>query len=444
MSICQVRVRPPEQRIREIALRSREAAEKHLMRQEFKFRNGREMLPLVTLPADYPIYRLENYRTGDDQLNLVAEGKVAEGFFHPSRREDPSVQQWQHALLVEQSKRGSGETIKPIYDELARAAEQTEHLIITHDGVVVNGNRRLAAMRELIAEPGGAYAGFANIVCLVLPESATPREVRTLEIGLQMQPETRLPYEWTALGRAVRDLRRDSMQDDEIAREMNRDIVEIRRAAIMIDAADLYLTEWIGKPNAYRLLEDTEQAFKQVATRNWGQSAEAGLREKTRQFDFFLIENRKDIMSERAYSLINTIEQSPRKFLEQVALEWDIDLPKASPTNDLAISFEDPTEEVLDHTPLINELLRARKDPELSKRRVEELVQICAIVGDQSKNREKAALKFARDAEKALRSIDLRTADPGTYSDIATRLLECSALAERLQQELSTQRKRRD
>ena len=184
MSICQIRVRPPEQRIREISLRANESTAKHLLRQEFKFRGGLDMLPLVTVPVDYPIYRLENYRTGDYQLNLVADGKVPAGFFDPSRREDPSAQQWQHQILVEQSKRGSGETIKPIYDELARAAEQTEHLIITHDGVVVNGNRRLAAMRELIGEPGGLFSTFENVLCLVLPESATHKEVRRLEIGL--------------------------------------------------------------------------------------------------------------------------------------------------------------------------------------------------------------------------------------------------------------------
>jgi hypothetical protein len=443
MSVYQVRVRPPEQRVREISLRASEAIAKHQLRQEFKFRGGREMLPLVTVPIDYPIYRLENYRTGDDQLNLIADGKVPQGFFDPSRREDPSVQQRQHEILVEQSKRGSGETIKPIYDELARAAEQTEHLIISHDGVVVNGNRRLAAMRELLGEPGGAFSSFGNVTCAVLPESATRMEVRRLEIGLQMQPETRLPYEWTALGRAVRDLRAEGMEDDDIAREMNRDVVEVRRAAVMIDAADLYLDEWLGKPNAYRLLEGTEQAFKQVAIRNWGQSTEAALREKTRKFDFFLIENRGEI-SDRAYALINTIEQNPRKFLEQVALEWDMDLPSPAATEDLPISFDDSQAEAVDYTVLLGELSRAREDTALSKRRVEELVQICAIVSDQSKNRDKAALKFARDAEKALRSIDLRTADPGTYSDIATRLNECGALGERLLQELERQRRRRD
>jgi hypothetical protein len=308
---------------------------------------------------------------------------------------------------------------------------------------VVNGNRRLAAMRELISDPSSAFMGFANVLCAVLPESATPPEVRRLEIGLQMQPETRLPYEWTALGRAVRDLRAEGMKDPEIANEMNRDVTEVARAAVMIDNADLYLNEWLGKPGAYRLLDGSEQAFKQVATRNSGQRFEIDLREKTRKFDFFLIENRDKIVSERAYSLINAIEQNPRKFLEQVALEWDIDLLKVAAGESLPISFDDPLEEALDYTPLLDELGRARKDPDLSKRRVEELVQICTIVGDQSKNREKAALKFARDAEKALRSIDLRTADPGTYGDIASRLTECGVLAGRLLQELETQRGRR-
>ena len=113
-----ISVKAPDVREHEITLRAAEARKAGLVRQEHKFRNGKDQLPLITVPHDYPIYRLENYRTRDQQLSLIATGTVESDFFQPSRREDPSVQQRQHELLFDQAKRGSGETIKPIYDEL--------------------------------------------------------------------------------------------------------------------------------------------------------------------------------------------------------------------------------------------------------------------------------------------------------------------------------------
>jgi len=285
-----VQIKDPEIRRNEIAMRAEEARKKQSVRREYKFRSGAEQLPVITLPIDYLIYRLENYRTGDKQLSLVATGKVPPDFFEPVRREDPTVQQKQHEILLEYAQTGSGESIKPIYDELARVAEQTDDLIISADGVVVNGNRRLSAMRELFREGSERFRKFADVVCAVLPDSATPVEILKLEIGLQMQPETKLPYEWTALGRAVRDLRDQGMDDEAIAEMMNRDKSDIARAAKMIDSADMYLNDWLQKPNDFDELEDTEQVFKQIATRNFGKIDDASIREITRKFDFFVVE----------------------------------------------------------------------------------------------------------------------------------------------------------
>lgn len=435
-----IRLKDPTDRVTEIAMRVKEALQAKSVRQEHKFRGGRDILPVISLPQHYPVYRLENYRTRDQQLSLIASGKVSEGFFNSAKREDPSVQQEQHDLLLHQAKRGSGESIKPIYDELARVAEQTEHLILTADGVVVNGNRRLCAMRELYEADRTAYGSFANVNCLILPESATTREILELEIGLQMQPETKLPYEWTALGRAVRDLRTQRMNDDDIASLMNRDKQDIQRAATMIDAADLYLNEWLNKPNAYNLLDDTEQAFKQVATRNWGKLDDPATREQTRKFDFFVIEQRKQI-SDSAYTLINAIELNPKLFLDTIAAEWDIDLKPAEKSIH-KISFDEPESSTppTDYTPLMQMLLETRTDPLRAKVRVESLAQVCAIVGEQGKERERAALKFSRSAEKALSAVELRTADPTTFGEISSVIARCSEICDRIAAEIAVLR----
>jgi hypothetical protein len=414
----------------------KEAFARKDVRYEHKFRSGKEPLAQITIPQEYLLYRLENYRTRDQQLSLVAANKAPEDFFAPKRREDPSVQEAQHQLLLELAKKGSGETIKPILDELARVGEQTEPLIITSDGVVVNGNRRLCAMRHLLkSEDKSSYGSFRNVLSLVLPASTTEKEILELEIGLQMQTETKLPYEWTALGRAVRDLRAQQFSDDAIASLMNRDKQDIQRAARMIDAADLYLREWLGRPNAYNELDDTEQAFKQIAVKNLARADGIELREQTRKFDFFVIENRRRL-TDSAYSLINAIESNPAVFLDRLATEWDVDL-KPVDVEPTEISFEDAETKTFDYSPLLERLEKARGDESDCQARLSSLEQVCVMVGEQSKGREKAALNFARKAERALAAIDIRTADPGTHREILEVMSRCIELCQRVDDDLT-------
>lgn len=439
-------VNPKDSEIRrnEIAIRADEARKKQSVRKEYKFRSGAEQLSIITLPIDYLIYRLENYRTGDKQLSLVATGKVPNGFFDPKRREDASVQQKQHEILVEYARTGSGETIKPIYDELARTAEQTDDLIISADGVVVNGNRRLSAMRELLREEPDRCRKFADVICAVLPDSATMAEILKLEIGLQMQPETKLPYEWTALGRAVRDLRDQGMADNDIAEIMNRDKADVVRAAKMIDSADLYLNDWLQKPNDFDELDDTEQVFKQIATKNFGKTDDASIREITRKFDFFVVEQREEL-SERAYALVNAIEDNPILFLDTVAGELGIDLPNAAPVagSQHKISFGDTQSETgKDYDVLATKLAELRANEATAVAAIKTIEAVCITVAEQGRTRDKAPLRFASKAEKALLSVDIQIADTATYAEIDSILSKCIELSERLKTEIAARQSR--
>ena len=217
-------------RNQQIEQRAAEAFKQNRTKREVKFRGGREPLAIIQMSIHHLLYRLENFRTISDQMSQVAAGKVDENLFDPSRREDVSAQTAQHEILFKLAQTGSGESIKPIYDELIRVKEQTDELIISADGVVVNGNRRLSAMRELLAGPDGqAFAGFENVSCAVLPESATDEEIVALEIELQMQPDTKLPYDWTAVALAARALKARHYSEDRIAGMMNRDREDILR-----------------------------------------------------------------------------------------------------------------------------------------------------------------------------------------------------------------------
>lgn len=428
-----------EERRAAIALHVQEAERRNNTRIEYKFRIGGIALPIISLPIDFLIYRLENYRTRDTQLSLIAAGKEAHGFFDPERRENATVQLTQHKILFEQAQTGSGETITPIYSELGRVAMQTEDLIISADGIVVNGNRRLSAMRELWASDPAKFSKFSQVSCSVLPESASPTEILKLEIGLQMQPETKLPYEWTALGRAVRDLRDSQVSDEEIALLMNRERSDIIRAAKMIDNADLYLSEWLDKPQSYDQLAETEQAFKQIALKNNVKGDDAGIRDITRQFDFLLIEQRKEL-SERAYLLINSIEQNATLFLDNLASELKIELPVAQPKppTQMKISFEPASAPTRDYEPLVHYLQQQREDPNAIKRLTTIVEQVSLIAGEQGKKKEFAALEFAQQAERKLSAVDVQTAGAATHEDLRCCLERCINICESLLDELST------
>lgn len=64
---------------------------------------------------------------------------------------------------------------------------QRAPLVLTFDGYVVDGNRRLVALREEKEQ-------YAEAV--VLPEDAQSHEIYETEIELQMQRETKAPYDW--------------------------------------------------------------------------------------------------------------------------------------------------------------------------------------------------------------------------------------------------------
>jgi len=409
-------------------------------RIEYKFRNGKESLKLIQVPIGHLMYRLENYRTRDIQLSLVAKKKHPVGFFDRVRTEDISVQSAQHLILLQESKRGSGETIKPIYDELRRVRRQTEYLIITFDGTVVNGNRRLSAMRDLYSNEPDSFQTFSEVLCAVLPSTALAEEIRELEIALQMQPDTKLPYEWTALGRAARDLRQDGKSDDDIARRMNRDKKEIVRAIAKVDTANLYLDEWLKCPEDYSLLDTTEQAFEQIATRNSASAKDLNVREATRAFDFFLIEQRA-ALQDSAYTFINAIEDNPDAFLTQMAVELGVELrkrPLVKPEDQYTIQFGDDDAEEIDYEPLLESLQQTRTN-EAAKKETSLIIQsVCGAVAEQGKNRDKAALKFAAEALKKLNSIDLSTAGVETYADIQSKLMGIAERVEHLGSILKT------
>ncbi|QDQ11762.1 transcriptional regulator [Streptomyces spectabilis] len=100
----------------------------------------------------------------------------------------PEGQEYLHFLL--QALPADPAKRDPEFDSLLeslRAYRQNEPGLITRDGIVVNGNSRRAALREL---------GVKNIRVGVLPESCTWDDINAVELSLQLRPDQRRDYSY--------------------------------------------------------------------------------------------------------------------------------------------------------------------------------------------------------------------------------------------------------
>jgi hypothetical protein len=76
------------------------------------------------------------------------------------------------------------------FDELKQSLKdfrQNEPGLITREGILVNGNTRAAALREL---------GVTDIRVAVLPDSCTWADINKVELSLQLRHDTRRPYSY--------------------------------------------------------------------------------------------------------------------------------------------------------------------------------------------------------------------------------------------------------
>lgn len=143
--------------------------------------NERVTLPVISVPTNHVFYNHNNHRLSaqlqDQQRNIILEGDPY----------DASNQTKIHRLLVET------EEFNRLKDQLASLGQKTPALI-TPDGLLVNGNTRCAALKELEKE---GKPGFANIEVAVTRESFTETDIANIEMNLQMVKLVQQDYTFT-------------------------------------------------------------------------------------------------------------------------------------------------------------------------------------------------------------------------------------------------------
>lgn len=224
--------------------------------------DGLVQLPVGRVGQEILLYRVDNGRINAE---LEAHLGTTGGDWERLRAgaETPAVQQLLHGLLAAAAADARG----PILRELERQRQQTEPLLVTAEGVVVNGNRRLAAMRELMARDPERFGGFGEVVVAVLPEATGAADLDFVEAALQMAPETKLGYGWVNRRLKMRR-QRDVLELPEdwiVAAYQLEGPGQLAREIAELDLAERYLAEWCETPGDYARIDDAEALFAGLA-----------------------------------------------------------------------------------------------------------------------------------------------------------------------------------
>jgi hypothetical protein len=260
------------------------------------FRDSPINLKVIRADVAMPVYRLANFRTTVDQFAVIRQKNLPANFF-ATGEEVESAQQEQHEILWRLAQKGQGASILPV-SRVLKDDGQTQPLLVTTSGVVVNGNRRLAAMREL---------GFKHVVLMVLPGDAGEPDIIDIELSLQMAPETKLPYGWIEDALAIESLLASKKTPAQIMAKMRMDPVQFDERLGSLQQARLFLSDFVGEPEQFELVEDQQQLFyngyKAVKNKKTAED-----KEFVRAVLYNIAERPKDFGS-RAYDFITPFER---------------------------------------------------------------------------------------------------------------------------------------
>ncbi len=404
----------------------------------YDFRAGIFVPKVVSLEIDVPVYRMTNCRTYGDQQNEIATKGLDKSFFSKGQ-ELSTAQKTQHTLLAKLAKRGTA-SVTPIIDVLS-ADGQREPILITSTGVVVNGNRRLCAMRELYrASDGSVDKRFSHVLCAVLPADTTVDEIDDIEADLQARPQTKLDYDWIGDAQLVRRQVSKGRSTKEVADRLRRSRSEIENVLQALDEADLYLADWAGKPGQYALVSgDAEQIFADIPKKI--ANKDARLQDASRVIAWSLFENRGDLPG-RVYSFNAAFGKLAPQVLELLADE--LDLEEATSTDD-----DDSEEEFFVDIdgdglgPNYQPIIDALRHEETKEDAVRALIDACETAMEREKGQksEKAALKALSQVNAKLTGIDVLAAGEKTLLPMMKQIETIRGVLDKIEAKIGERQK---
>ncbi|RXH56722.1 hypothetical protein [Granulicella sibirica] len=177
-------------------------------------------LPVVHMEVSWVRFSTLNHRTRAEQLQAIRDSNNPTLFTADPL--GPVAQEAQYKILAAQE---GFEVLKE--DLLAR--KQQEPAVLTADGILINGNRRSAALRNLYSnKPPHLDARYVK--CLVLPDDATPAELLDLEAELQVARDFKEDYSWINEALLIEELYdREGKDYERVGARMHREASAVRQ-----------------------------------------------------------------------------------------------------------------------------------------------------------------------------------------------------------------------
>lgn len=217
-------------------------------------------LKVIRVNIGLPIYRIENFRTATLQKEYLAKhSDTIDNNFFKVDPESIDVQIVQHELLKGLIKESG------LLDSFEKGLQkgQTLPLIVTDEGIVVNGNRRLCCWRELYNRPSQTkYSSFETVEVAVLPDH-DPNSVIDLEMNLQVKKDLKADYSWHARAVSFKSELARGHQASEIEKKYELENGSVQKAIDCYQLAEKYL-ESIGKKDCWSEVDKDEFAFEQM------------------------------------------------------------------------------------------------------------------------------------------------------------------------------------
>lgn len=321
-------------------------------RHRVYFQQASKDIPLFKVPIGFPKYRLKNGRTLAAQAeHLASDGKIPADLF---RKDEEAIeaQSAQHKILLKMvDEKGLLATL--------RKQGQREPIILDSNGFVVNGNRRLCAMRKLHIED---VRDFSSIEIALLP-AATDEEISDLEISLQVAPDVKADYKWYTLGMMLRIQQQDFQHDiGTIAKTFHMKNSDVERSIAMLLVGENYLAKR-QKKGLYHLLDGREFAFKQIieCRKKFGGDDLA-----TSAFEQMAFGVTDSPEGDRAYAQIPKIHAHFQPILKKLGESGLIEKSGAQPTGTSATALlgdDDGATKPDEINPFLNGVVSALDDP---------------------------------------------------------------------------------
>lgn len=284
--------------------------------------NGTDLYEVYGVSVELPKYRLDNTRTLALQEQYLYNHGEKEDFFNDA--ESDQVQEIQHGFLKSLIKSTDKEKDLLTYFS---SHTQTEPLILTHDGFVISGNRRLCAFRELLGanmENYVKYKHFTQIRVVILP-NMDQAQIDQIEDFLEQQKDIKEPFSWVSRALSYRKrIHKYGYSDATLSSITGIKKNEIRSLIEKLEIADRYLNS-IGKSKDYNQILDDSYAFEKIYS---CQSKDKGGPSKKTSFErlgFIAIKN-KGSFADRMYKNIPIIYEAQQLIHDELNEQFSNEL----------------------------------------------------------------------------------------------------------------------